>query len=58
MNEAFVQLTCPACAKDWEESLPDLPDPAAEFTCPDCGETRRTSEFMRTDRDLELLREF
>jgi ssDNA-binding Zn-finger/Zn-ribbon topoisomerase 1 len=57
MNEAFVQLACPDCEKHWEDEPMDLPAPDAEFTCPDCGEQRRTSEFMRTDRDLEILQE-
>jgi predicted RNA-binding Zn-ribbon protein involved in translation (DUF1610 family) len=58
MDEAFVQLRCPACQKDWEETPTDLPVPGVEFTCPDCSESRRLSEFMRTDRDLEILEEF
>jgi len=58
MNEAFVQLSCPECLKDWEEKPMDLPAPDAEFTCPDCGDERRLAEFMRTDRDLELLKDF
>jgi len=57
MNEAFVQLVCPECLKDWEADPTDLPSPEASFRCPDCDENRRLSEFMRTDRDLEVLRE-
>ncbi|SDF17098.1 DUF7836 family putative zinc-binding protein [Halorientalis regularis] len=57
MNEAFVQLLCPACEKDWEDGPTDLPAADDGFTCPDCGTERRTAEFMRTDRDLELLKE-
>lgn len=54
-NEAYVQLVCPECGKFWEESPTDLPPAQEEFTCPDCATTRRVAEFMRTDRDLEIL---
>ena len=57
MNEAFVQLRCPNCLKDWEENPTDLPDTKTTFTCPDCGEQERLAEFARTDRDLETLRD-
>jgi uncharacterized Zn ribbon protein len=57
MNEAFVQLLCPECEKNWEATPTDLPAPDAEFTCPDCEAERRTAEFMRTDRDLEVLKD-
>ena len=55
-NEAYVQLRCPACEKDWESSPSDLPGPRTSFECPDCGTERRLSEFMRTERDLETLK--
>ncbi|WP_335999904.1 hypothetical protein [Halorientalis halophila] len=58
MNEAFVQLRCPACEKDWEAAPTDLPATDAAFSCPDCGDQRRTAEFMRTERDLEILEQF
>jgi len=57
MHEAFVQLRCPECLKAWEATPSDLPDLDAEFCCPDCGERRHLSEFCRTDRDIETLRE-
>jgi ribosomal protein S27E len=52
MNEAFVQLQCPDCLKDWERNHAELPAPDVTVECPDCGTTRPTSEFMRTDRDV------
>lgn len=58
MEEAFVQLLCPECNKAWEASPSELPEPQETFRCPDCRESRRTSEFMRTDRDLETLKQF
>jgi predicted RNA-binding Zn-ribbon protein involved in translation (DUF1610 family) len=58
MNEAFVQLVCPDCTKDWEAPPMDLPTADADFTCPDCGTERPVAEFMRTDRDLRVLKEF
>jgi len=58
MNEAFVQLVCPDCRKDWEAKPMDLPAPDAVFACPDCEAERPVAEFMRTDRDLEVLKEF
>lgn len=54
--EAFVQMLCPECAKAWESTPSDLPDLAATFQCPDCQVTRRLSEFMRTERDLETVK--
>jgi predicted RNA-binding Zn-ribbon protein involved in translation (DUF1610 family) len=57
MQEAYVELLCPNCEKSWEESANDMPDPKEPFTCPDCATERRTAEFARTERDLEVLRE-
>jgi len=57
-NEAFVQLVCPECNKDWEHTPSELPEHTANFSCPDCHATRRLSEFMRTDRDLETIKQF
>jgi len=56
MDEAFVQLLCPECAKAWESTPGDLPGSRENFHCPSCHATRRTAEFMRTGRDLETLR--
>ncbi len=58
MNETYVRLVCPECGKDWEESPDDLPAHDATFHCPNCHAGRRTAEFMRTERDLETLKQF
>jgi tRNA(Ile2) C34 agmatinyltransferase TiaS len=58
MVETFVRLVCPECKKDWEDNPTALPNHRANFTCSACGATRRTAEFMRTERDLETLRQF
>jgi hypothetical protein len=58
MEEAFVRLSCPDCEKNWENNPTDLHPPREEFTCPDCGGTRRLAEFMRMERDLETLEQF
>jgi len=58
MVEAFVRLVCPECDKDWEEAPTDLPGHRKNFSCPDCHATRRLAEFMRTERDLELVKQF
>jgi predicted RNA-binding Zn-ribbon protein involved in translation (DUF1610 family) len=55
--ETFVELLCPECSKHWEATPSALPDPDESFDCPNCGERRRPSEFTRTARDLEVLRE-
>ncbi len=55
MREAYVQLLCPKCTKNWSDNPDELPGPDASFTCPDCGTTSTISEFMRTSRDLEIL---
>ncbi len=57
MNEAFVRLPCAVGEKGWEATPTDLPAPDAAFTCPGCDAERRTAEFMRTGRDLEVLTE-
>ena len=55
-HEAFVQLLCPECQKKWESTPSELPAHDEHFSCPNCHATRRTAEFMRTDRDLENLK--
>lgn len=58
MNEAWIQLGCSDCEKYWDETPMELPDPDADFACPDCGSVKQLSEFMRTERDLEVLKQF
>lgn len=58
MQEAWLQLLCPDCGKHWEAAPSKLPSPETSFTCVECGAERPLSEFMKTTRDLELLREF
>ncbi|SDQ59962.1 DUF7836 family putative zinc-binding protein [Natronobacterium texcoconense] len=57
MDETTVQLLCPECAKDWQVSPGELPESTATFHCPNCHASRRTAEFMRTDRDLQTLKQ-
>lgn len=56
MDETSVQLLCPECTKDWQQTPTDLPSPADLFHCPNCHASRRTAEFTRTDRDLRTLK--
>lgn len=56
-HEAYVQLSCPECRKAWQTNPTELPAPEANFSCPKCHASRRTAEFMRTDRDLENLKQ-
>lgn len=58
MAEAWIQLWCPSCEQAWESSPTDLPAPDTAFECPVCGETRTTAEFLKAQRDLEILKEF
>ncbi|AFK19474.1 hypothetical protein E6P09_11880 [Haloferax mediterranei ATCC 33500] len=58
MVEAFVRLLCPECGKDWETNPTELPAHRDNFSCQGCGVTRRTAEFMRTERDLQTLKQF
>lgn len=58
MVEAFVRLLCPECGKEWESSPTDLPSPRTNQSCTNCHATRRLSEFMRTERDLKIVKEF
>lgn len=57
MEEAYVRLLCPECSKDWESTPRSLPAADEMFHCPNCHATRRLSEFMRTDHDLQTLKE-
>lgn len=57
MEETYVRLLCPECDKAWEASPGDLPEASQTFHCPNCHASRRTSEFTRTDRDLETLKQ-
>ncbi|MFB6111458.1 MAG: hypothetical protein ABEJ35_02865 [Halobacteriaceae archaeon] len=56
VTEAEVRLLCPACTKAWQERPRELPSHTEEFRCPDCDETRKTSEFARTETDLKTLK--
>lgn len=58
MVEAFVRLLCPECGKEWESSPSDLPETRRNFSCTACHATRRLTEFMRTERDLEIVKQF
>lgn len=56
MTVDVIQVRCPACEFTWDAAPTTLDAPESTFRCPDCGETRRLSEFMWTDRDLSALR--
>ncbi|MFB6255300.1 MAG: hypothetical protein ABEH58_00995 [Haloplanus sp.] len=58
MDEAYVRLLCPECNKNWEATPSDLPDHTRSYDCPTCHASRRLAEFMRTERDLELVKQF
>ena len=58
MQEAWIQIQCPACEEQWEANPADLPEPGDEFTCEYCEETRTVSEFAKTVRDFEILDNF
>ena len=54
MQESWINLSCPTCSKSWSETVKELPEDEADFTCPDCGTTTGLAEFFRTSRDLEI----
>jgi len=58
MEETYVRLLCPDCRKEWEASPDALPEPKSEYSCPDCETSRRLAEFMRTEHDLQTLKQF
>jgi predicted RNA-binding Zn-ribbon protein involved in translation (DUF1610 family) len=58
MQETQVQLLCPACNRDWELDPRELSGPRGDFACPDCAETGVTADFLRTKRDLDVVRQF
>ena len=55
MHEAWIQLLCPDCEEVWEANPTDLQPPAEQFRCPYCDTERKTAEFMKATRDLEIL---
>lgn len=57
MVETYVRLLCPECNKEWELGPDELPGPKRNFSCSNCHATRRLAEFMRTERDLETLKQ-
>ena len=56
MEEAYVRLLCPECTKEWESSPADLPALRRTYHCPNCHASRRLSEFMRTEHDLQTMK--
>lgn len=58
MVEAWIELRCPACEQTWEGSPTDLPSSDAKFECTSCGERRTMAQFMKDQRDLEILKQF
>ncbi len=58
MVEAFVRLICPECRKEWQDNPASLQGLRTNFSCPSCHATRRLTEFMRTERDLEAVKQF
>ncbi|WP_338729174.1 hypothetical protein [Haladaptatus sp. DJG-WS-42] len=58
MVEAYVRLLCPECGKDWESTPGDLPPLKTTFHCPNCHASRMLSEYMRTEHDLDTLKQF
>jgi predicted RNA-binding Zn-ribbon protein involved in translation (DUF1610 family) len=58
MQETQVQLLCPTCTRDWELDPRELPGPREDFACPDCEESGVAADFLRTKRDLDVLRQF
>ncbi len=58
MVDAFVRLVCPECTKEWQANPAELQELRSNFSCPDCHATRRLTEFMRTERDLEAVKQF
>ncbi|MDZ7701360.1 MAG: hypothetical protein U5J98_04445 [Halobacteriales archaeon] len=58
MVEAWIQLRCPSCERLWESAPTELPPPTGSFECEGCGEARSTAQFMKDQRDLEILQQF
>ncbi|WP_435358903.1 hypothetical protein [Haloarchaeobius sp. DFWS5] len=56
--EAFVALVCPDCDHGWEAKPHKLPDPKSEYECTACSNRRRLSEYLKTQRDLEVVEQF
>jgi len=58
MVEAFVRLVCPECSTTWQDNPAALPPLRTNVSCPNCHATRRLTELMRTERDLEAVKQF
>lgn len=57
MQEAWITVQCPHCEETWEAEVDELPAPDDQFQCDNCDDYGRTSEFAKTPRDLEVLRD-
>jgi ssDNA-binding Zn-finger/Zn-ribbon topoisomerase 1 len=58
MEEAFVRLRCPECGKTWQNTPTAVPPVRSNFSCPSCHATHRFAEFLRTERELETVKQF
>lgn len=56
-SEVEVRLLCPECEKTWQERPGSLPAHDDTFHCPNCHASRMMAEFMRTDHDLQTLKQ-
>lgn len=58
MQESWINLYCNACETGWETKISELPEDNGDYRCKRCGHESRVVEFLHSDRDLEIYREF
>lgn len=58
MREGWIQLECVDCEEQWDANPADLPSPGNEYSCDHCDSERPITEFMKTQRGFDILKEF
>jgi transposase-like protein len=58
MAESFVRFLCPSCDHAWEGRPHEVAPIRSEMACPNCDAERRVAELLRTDHDLNIVKEF
>lgn len=56
MPESWINLSCPTCEKQWSTNPNDLEDLDADMVCPDCAMSAAIREFLKSSRDLEIVK--
>lgn len=53
MKESWVNVYCTECGDESSRKVSSLPEPSEQYRC-GCGREAPVSEFLETERDLEV----